>query len=761
MSQQVIGKTLLKRYRVEEFITSGGTKAVYRVWDIERNVPLAMKMLHTELEDNPSLLRSFQRDANAIKKLTHPHIVRFYGLVRSEDSFFILEEFVDGPSLKEILKEHKKFPLQEALIYFKALCAALGFAHAKGIVHCDVKPGNILVDQGGKILLTDFGIARHVGSDSTSTFAGAGTPAYMAPEQVRGEAVTAETDVYALGILFYELLTGSRPFQGTEAELQTSGSTLNERIRYAQLKIRPPDPRTINPKINREVASEVLKALEKDPDKRFHTTQEFLSAVCLSAGISEESIPDRVVLSKRTSPQQTTPTTFLPSSPGKTNELLVSTSLFLKQAWLFIWPQRAPYFALGAVTLGLVSFLIFTSFQPRPTGSVSLITSSTASIATATRTATKTPPPAATRTAALKPTVTPTTVPPPPLDWYLNAIDTNQQVGLFSSQIIDSTGTRYVTYLDDKEPNNDPKLASSTGGKWALTTVIKQAKRDGWYPSIALDSMGILHFSHFAYDDKQVRYGSRTGSGFWNFPDSDIVARNVKAIDVSLVIDDNDIPHVVYFDNTTKSVRYAKKGSRGWTQTAIAAANPEAIYFPVGIDDKNQLHVVFLADTGGLWHSVLSGGSWSTPQPIDQSDGAGYFPSIAFDVKGNPYVSYYDRSNGDLKYAYKENKDWKSITVDHQGDVGQYTSIGVDKKGNIHISYYDVDHHSLKYALSHDNPEDPNNWYQYQVDDQGDVGTWSSLILDQDGNPGISYYDATSEILLFAYANVNDLSAIP
>src|SRR3972149_8492524 len=181
--------------------------AVYRVWDLKRNVPLAMKVLHSDLADDPHMFKRFQREANALKRLTHPNIVQFYGLFHTLDIAFLLERFVDGPSLKDILRQKKQLSIQEVLVYLKALCAALGYAHANGVVHCDVKPGNVLIDQGGNIYLTDFGVARHAES-TTTTLGTAGTPAYMAPEQIRGEAVTPATDVYALGVMLFEMLTG-------------------------------------------------------------------------------------------------------------------------------------------------------------------------------------------------------------------------------------------------------------------------------------------------------------------------------------------------------------------------------------------------------------------------------------------------------------------------------------------------------------------------------------------------------------------------
>ena len=244
MSDNPIGRILLSQYRVDAFIGAGGMSTVYKAWDLKRSVYLAMKVLHADLADDPSVLKLFQREARALEKLAHPNIVPFYGLREDQGFYFLLERYVDGPSLKEILRQRQGQPLsiQETLSFLKAVCAALGYAHVNGVVHCDVKPGNVMVDRGGTVYLTDFGVARHAES-TTTTLATAGTPAYMAPEQILGEAVSPETDVYALGIVLYEMLTGRRPFLGDERDSQVLGSSTGERVRYAQMNLPPENPR--------------------------------------------------------------------------------------------------------------------------------------------------------------------------------------------------------------------------------------------------------------------------------------------------------------------------------------------------------------------------------------------------------------------------------------------------------------------------------------------------------------------------------------
>ena len=343
----IIGKVFLSQFRVDAFIAAGGMGAVYRVWDIKRNVPLAMKVLHSELAEDPSMFKRFQREARALQKLAHPNIVPFYGLYQTLDMAFMLERFVDGPSLKDVLKRNKGKPLttDETLTYIKALSAALGYAHANGVVHCDVKPGNVMIDRGGNIYLTDFGIARHAES-ATTTFAAAGTAAYMPPEQIKGEMVSPATDVYALGVILYEMVTGKRPFRGGEmgTSQSESGATLNIRIRQEQLHVQAPDPRDYVPTIAPELAGVVLKSLSKRPEDRFASATAFFDAVCRAMGVSPMAVKEHVRLAD------------VSEKPDYANAQEVVKGAALDE------PSRAgrlPSWAIGVAVAGVLGCFVF------------------------------------------------------------------------------------------------------------------------------------------------------------------------------------------------------------------------------------------------------------------------------------------------------------------------------------------------------------------------------------------------------------------
>jgi serine/threonine protein kinase len=306
MSSNLIGKIINNRYRIEEYLDSGGMGVVFRVWDIQGNVPLAMKMMRIDQFDDPDLLKVFKREAAALKQLPHPNIIPFYGLCETKDYICILEKFVDGPdflenpNLKDFIKtkKNKRLSIDETLVILKSISAALGFAHEHGVVHCDVKPANVMIDRGGSIYLGDFGIARHADSTITTMLGGAGTLPYMAPEQIKLERVSAATDIYSLGVLTYEILTGKRPFLGDEDSTRHVGNDKNERIRFAHLNLQPPDPSSVNPAISRELSTVLLKALEKDPNARFDRCWDFFEAVCNAVGCNPNYVPDRIDIPK-------------------------------------------------------------------------------------------------------------------------------------------------------------------------------------------------------------------------------------------------------------------------------------------------------------------------------------------------------------------------------------------------------------------------------------------------------------------------------
>src|SRR5512143_1738269 len=286
----LIGQTLLKRYRVDDFLGRGAMADVYKVWDDQRAAYLAMKLLREDLALDTIFLRRFRREAQALAQLQHPHIVRFYGLEEDNLLAFILMDFVEGTTLQqEIRVARGPLPLGRVLEVFRPVCSALHFAHRLGMIHCDIKPSNIMTHNHGTILVADFGLAHMTEAAATSALLlGGGTFGYMAPEQARGESPTVQTDIYALGIVLFEMLTGGeRPFTG---ETSDRVGTARENVLWEQLNLTPPSPRRWNPDIDDQLEQIVQKCLAISPAERFGSTLELLDAL-------EAAIPtDRAVV---------------------------------------------------------------------------------------------------------------------------------------------------------------------------------------------------------------------------------------------------------------------------------------------------------------------------------------------------------------------------------------------------------------------------------------------------------------------------------
>lgn len=283
----LVGKTLRERYFLRQRVGSGGTAEVYLAWDKLRSVRMAVKVLRQDLASNVHFFRRFAKEAELLRRLEHPHIVRLYEFERDETLgvTFLVMEWVDGEDLRRTLGKRKApFSGEEALHFLYPVSSALHFAHQLGVYHCDVKPANILLHNDGRVLITDFGVARMAQDQE-----GGGTPPYMAPEQILGQPVDARTDVYALGVTLYELLSGGQlPFMGHSTESQ--GSTTKERITWEHLHLSPPPLRRINPAVSEAVEAVILTALQKTPQQRFPTVLALREA--FERAVLQQILPD-------------------------------------------------------------------------------------------------------------------------------------------------------------------------------------------------------------------------------------------------------------------------------------------------------------------------------------------------------------------------------------------------------------------------------------------------------------------------------------
>ena len=280
------GMLLLGRFRIDAPLPGEGAETIYRGWDMKRNIPVAVTVYPERLRRDPAVL-IFDQTGATMQTLSHPNILPYYGLYEDQDIEFLVEKYVEGQSLKAMQSGHP-LAFQEALIVLKSLCMGIKYLHGIGVVHGNLRPSNVLVERDGEVRLTDVGFARQSGSPAGPL--GAANPAYLAPEQIQGYPVTAETDIYGLGLTLFEMLTGQHPFP---AALQ-AGPENAQAARQAVLAIAPPDPRLLNPALPRELAQVALTALAKQPSERYHSPEEMLEIACAVLGTTPNQVNSRL-----------------------------------------------------------------------------------------------------------------------------------------------------------------------------------------------------------------------------------------------------------------------------------------------------------------------------------------------------------------------------------------------------------------------------------------------------------------------------------
>lgn len=273
---KMIGHILDNRYKILEEVGTGGMAVVYKAQDILLDRIVAVKILHAKYGDDHDFVVRFRQEAQAAAKLSHPNIVNIYDVGYDENVHYIVMEYVRGETLKEYIEKHGHLPINTSIQITFDIGEALENAHKNGIVHCDIKPHNILVTETGRIKVADFGIARAVNSSATNKddHAVLGSVHYFSPEQASGGPVDERTDIYSLGVVMYEMMTGVVPFEGETA--------ISVALQHVQDDI--PLPTKYNRRIPRLVEQCILKAMAKNPDDRFQSIAEMMSELRLSQG---------------------------------------------------------------------------------------------------------------------------------------------------------------------------------------------------------------------------------------------------------------------------------------------------------------------------------------------------------------------------------------------------------------------------------------------------------------------------------------------
>ncbi|MGC9972112.1 MAG: serine/threonine-protein kinase [Bryobacteraceae bacterium] len=257
----------LDQYRVDSVVARSGMASIFRGTDMRTGRSVAIKVPHPEMECDPVLFDRFRREEQIGIKLDHPGVLKVWaGEDRSQ--VYMVMEWVEGRLLRQILAEQGKLPNRRTVKITLAICDALDYIHSHGVVHRDLKPENIMVDSEDRIKIIDFGIASQAGARRL-TFAKLsqvmGTPEYISPEQVKGKRGDGRSDIYALGVMFYEMLTGKTPFSGPNPFAIMNDRLLNN----------PVPPREVNPEIPPELQEIIYRALERDPKNRYATAREF------------------------------------------------------------------------------------------------------------------------------------------------------------------------------------------------------------------------------------------------------------------------------------------------------------------------------------------------------------------------------------------------------------------------------------------------------------------------------------------------------
>jgi serine/threonine-protein kinase len=255
------------RYELTHLIARGGMAQVYRARDRQLDRPVALKVLFPELSVDRAFVERFRREAQAAANLSHPNIVPVFDWGEDNGAYFIVMEFIDGRPLSAVLRESGSLPPQQIATIGANVAAALAFAHRHGVVHRDVKPGNVLITADGTVKVTDFGIARAMNTEESLTQTGAvmGTAAYFSPEQAEGHSVDSRSDIYSLGVVLYEMSVGKPPFTGDSPVAVAS----------KHVRDQPVLPRVANPAVPAALEAVIMKAMAKSPDDRYVNAEEF------------------------------------------------------------------------------------------------------------------------------------------------------------------------------------------------------------------------------------------------------------------------------------------------------------------------------------------------------------------------------------------------------------------------------------------------------------------------------------------------------
>ena len=692
--------TKLGAYRIIKPLGEGGMATVFKAYQPSADRFVAIKVLPRQFSIDENFNRRFRREASLLATFQHPFILPMFDYGEEEGYPFIVMPLVSGGTLAARLCG-EPLPWEQIVQVISQVGQALDYAHAHGVVHRDVKPTNILLDERGNCLLTDFGIARMVEGTTQITAAGSmiGTPAYMAPEQAMGEKVEASADLYALGVVLYQMATGRVPFHA-----ETPAAVL---VKLASDPL--PQPCQYNPAISEAVEGVITKALSKRPDRRYATAGEMSEA--LQAALAQPGNVEPPALAAPVSAIQPPPASRAPQSAA--------------DAATDVDGRRIPWQQIGLAVLAASLFVIITliaifnwpgTFTPARTPSP---LSEAATIAAAD--ASPTPEvamitPVSTMVPSLKPSSAAANI-PVPLNPCISYYDTSQ---------------------------NDLKFICLEGISWEAETVDSNGDV-GLYTSLAFDTAGNPHISYYDQTYGDLKYASRSETGWVT---SVVDANGIVGMYTSLVLDTQNRPLISYYDRDTGSIKLAWQRGGVWEIWVIdeigapgAGQNP-ALSTSIAVDLLGfPLIAYYDFDEARLKLARLHEGEVEI-EVVDSSGDVGLYCSLALDIQGNPVISYFDGGLGALKLAWWGINGWGIQTIDSQGEVGKFTSLVFDRDNHPHISYFDEDHDDVKYAYW-----SGQAWEIQSVDTPASVGLGTSIDVNANNDPYIAYYEHTSKNL--------------
>ncbi len=586
----------LGKYQIEREVGRGGFAVVYQAHDPSLGRRVALKVPHAWLLTDPKFVERFHREARLAASLTHPHIVTIYEIGEEQGTPFIAMEWLEGMPLDRWLAEVRPQP-QAVLQALLGVGAALDMAHAKGVVHRDIKPSNIMMVAGRGGVLTDFGIAKLLAQATASTSGVMGTPNYMAPEVLKGQPATSATDIYAFGVMLYQILTGRLPFEGDTPHA----------IAYQHANEPPPDPRSINPEVPKQTAALLLQMLAKDPRERPVGAERLLRG--LLAGLEKRGatpVPRGGPAPKRKSLWPLTSMVFI----------LIIVALF---AWMLLrrgLPVVDPTVEVGGSTVSpeptsvvaavvpptqLASATFAPQYFETPTigrPATSTIISTATSLPTATATAT------ATATSTLTPLPTPTPTP------------SSTPVATSTVSVLPGYGRGHIVFSSLRDGNPELYLIDATGSDLRRLT---QSPGDDWSPA-------------WFRDGRQIAFTSSrdaTAAGMHNIYIMDADGSNVRRLTYNLAWDEyadwspdgSRIAFVTTADNNAEIFVAPTYGGDAQRLTFTSWNERNPAWSPDGS------LLAFSSDQTGVWQIYLMNADGSSPRQLSAMTADSFKPA--------------------------------------------------------------------------------------------------------------------------------------